>query len=179
MEFWFSIRKNFRLDFQNGMYVFIIFDEILLYVFSVQFEVLSSPTNSKWTTELTDIYDKYLEDWVGDYWLQPKYLPEGFKVLKPSVRPKPLFCFLPILKLKSKLADTFGRYRNRNQNHILKGKFSSRHTMEDSFTLKCDPQIILGFFDPDPVLFAKQGRRSKGLKSWARSAGSRSKPKMI
>ena len=49
-------------------------------VFSVQFEVLSSPTNSKWTTELTDIYDKYLEDWVGDYWLQPKYLPEGFKV---------------------------------------------------------------------------------------------------
>ena len=23
--------------------------------------------------------------------------------------------------------------------------------------LKCDPQIILGFFDPDPVLLAKQG----------------------
>jgi len=58
-----------RILAPNGVLVF----------YTVQFEVLSSPTNSKWTTELTDIYDKYLEDWVGDYWLQPKYLPEGFK----------------------------------------------------------------------------------------------------
>ena len=46
--------------------------------------------------------------------------------------------------------------------------------MEDSFTkhlpfwllaknevLKRDPQITLGFFDPDPVLFAKQGGGAK------------------
>jgi len=51
----------------------------ILVFYTLQFEVLSSPTNPKLTTELTDIYDKYLEEWVGDYWLQPKYLPEGFK----------------------------------------------------------------------------------------------------
>ena len=27
--------------------------------------------------------------------------------------------------------------------------------------LKCDPQIILGFFDPDPVLLAEQGGGAK------------------
>ena len=30
---------------------------------------------------------------------------------------------------------------------------------------KRDPQIILGFFDPDPVLLAKQGGRSKESKN--------------
>jgi hypothetical protein len=34
--------------------------------------------------------------------------------------------FGPILKLKPKLADTFGRYCNPYQNHILKGESSNR-----------------------------------------------------
>ena len=46
----------------------------------MQFEVLDSLSNPSLTTTLTDVYDQYLEDWVGDYWLQPKFLPEGFKV---------------------------------------------------------------------------------------------------
>ena len=82
--------------FKNSFGIYVWWN-FLFYECSVQFEVLSSPTNSKWTTELTDIYDKYLEDWVGDYWLQPKYLPEGFKVLKSSVWPKPLPYFLILL----------------------------------------------------------------------------------
>ena len=39
MEFWFSIRKNFSLDFQNGMYL-LFFDEIpysMNVVFSLKF----------------------------------------------------------------------------------------------------------------------------------------------
>ena len=31
--------------------------------------------------------------------------------------------------------------------------------------LKCDPQIILGFFDPDGVLLAKQGAEQRIKKS--------------
>ena len=56
----------------------------------------------------------------------------------------------------------------------------SQHTIEKFFTkhlpfsllaktlknkvLKLDPQIILGFFDPDPVLLGKQGGGAKDLK---------------
>ena len=32
------------------------------------------------TEILTGIYDEYLEKEVGDYFSQPPYLPEGFKV---------------------------------------------------------------------------------------------------
>ena len=32
------------------------------------------------TEVLTGIYDEYLEKDVGDYFAQPPYLPEGFKV---------------------------------------------------------------------------------------------------
>merc|ERR1739844_678554 len=47
----------------------------ILVFYTVQFEVLDSLSNPN----LTNAYDQYLEDWVGDYWLQPKYLPDGFK----------------------------------------------------------------------------------------------------
>ena len=76
--------------FKNSFGIYVWWN-FLFYECSVQFEVLSSPTNSKWTTELTDIYDKYLEDWVGDYWLQPKYLPEGFKVINPKIRQSTIY----------------------------------------------------------------------------------------
>ena len=46
----------------------------------LQFEVLDSPSDSSLKNQLTNAYDEYLENWVGDYWLQPKYLPKGFKV---------------------------------------------------------------------------------------------------
>ena len=51
----------------------------------MQFEVLDSLSDPSLTTTLTDVYDQYLEDWVGDYWLQPKFLPEGFKVTMYSI----------------------------------------------------------------------------------------------
>jgi len=51
----------------------------ILVFYTVQFEVLNSITNPDLTTALTNAYDQYLEDWVGDYWCQPKYLPDGFK----------------------------------------------------------------------------------------------------
>merc|ERR1712141_568198 len=49
---------------------------VLVY-YTLQFEEIHHPTESK--KLLTDMYDEYLENWVGDYWSQPKYLPDGFK----------------------------------------------------------------------------------------------------
>jgi hypothetical protein len=48
----------------------------------LQFEVISSSDDVKGllTQQLTNCYDEYLEDWVGDYWVQPKHLPAGFVV---------------------------------------------------------------------------------------------------
>ena len=54
----------------------------------MQFEILDSISDPSLTTTLTDVYDQYLEDWVGDYWLQPKFLPEGFKVYISQINEK-------------------------------------------------------------------------------------------
>ena len=48
--------------------------------FSLQFEELFDPKGLVESKVLTNLYDEYLETWVGENWLQPKYLPEGFKV---------------------------------------------------------------------------------------------------
>ena len=70
--------------------------------------------------------------------------------------------------------------QNKNTDKVFK---MCQCTMKESFTkhlsfsllaknlknkvLKGDPQIILGFFDPDPVLLAQQGveQRTKKLRS--------------
>ena len=46
----------------------------------LQFEVLNAIHGDDKTEVLTGIYDEYLEKDVGDYFAQPPYLPEGFKV---------------------------------------------------------------------------------------------------
>ena len=48
-------------------------------LFRLQFEELHHPT--KPLQFLTSLYDEYLENWIGDYWSQPKHLPPGFKVI--------------------------------------------------------------------------------------------------
>jgi len=49
---------------------------VLVY-YTLQFEELHHPT--KPLQFLTSLYDEYLENWIGDYWSQPKHLPPGFK----------------------------------------------------------------------------------------------------
>ena len=56
---------------------------VLVY-YTLQFEELFDPKGLIESKVLTSLYDEYLETWVGDHWLQPKYLPEGFKVRKIS-----------------------------------------------------------------------------------------------
>jgi len=52
---------------------------ILVY-YTLQFEVLNAMQGDDKTEILTGIYDEYLEKEVGDYFSQPPYLPEGFKL---------------------------------------------------------------------------------------------------
>ena len=51
---------------------------VLVY-YTLQFEELFDPKGLIESKVLTSLYDEYLETWVGDHWLQPKHLPEGFK----------------------------------------------------------------------------------------------------
>ena len=51
---------------------------VLVY-YTLQFEELFDPKELIESKVLTSLYDEYLETWVGDHWLQPKHLPEGFK----------------------------------------------------------------------------------------------------
>ena len=50
----------------------------------MQFEELFDPKGLIESKVLTSLYDEYLETWVGEHWLQPKHLPEGFKVRQIS-----------------------------------------------------------------------------------------------
>ena len=55
------------------------------------------------TEVLTGIYDEYLEKDVGDYFAQPPYLPEGFKVRwLYTLMLVTTFCNPALLQLKGK-----------------------------------------------------------------------------
>ena len=84
----------------------------------MQFEELFDPKGLVESKVLTNLYDEYLETWVGEHWLQPKYLPEGFKVRNLRILPR------------------YFKFKIDNKNEHSNSFFSMEQEIEKNITFK-------------------------------------------